>query len=475
MSGEVTKAEFADLFADLIDRFDASLFPSARPEFAGAETGNPLEHTTRVHFLDELVSLLGWSLGLGGDMAEEARLKGNTTTFMDYLGIETSANTPALLIEAKLWDKPFVQPRTNGPFETPALLGQGINHWRNGGGPERSPLAGEWHDHIKQVGGYVRGLRETYGHTLPRAVITSGRWMVVFLDPVQAFVDGPVEDVKIKIFHKQNYKAQAGEIFDLLSKKALATETPFSVRPTQVPDYLTSASLVACFHALHVSYEVSGTPVFGKKPRVLVYPALVLQGANDMLLTVLEETDEALLEYKKDEATDELSLGEHIATIAAGAVALLTRTAQVLQVELRPASIADFPGFPQESMHRTAVSRPLVRSNPRERDNWIIVTGQVAHFANSVPDVACRFHKWSACNAVHRAASPAAISKPMLSSPRALFVDESPHHCAHSDLLDGRRSRCQIHMIDASVCCRSCSFASVCWPGSSLTTLPCGT
>ncbi|MDI7065408.1 hypothetical protein QMO17_29585, partial [Klebsiella pneumoniae] len=100
-------------------------------------------------------------------------------------------------------------------------------------------MAGQWHAYIKQVGGYVKGLKERYGHTLPRAVITSGQWIVVFVDPVQAFVEGTVEDVKIKIFQKQNFKAQAGELFSLLSRKALAAETPFDVRPTQVLNYLT--------------------------------------------------------------------------------------------------------------------------------------------------------------------------------------------------------------------------------------------
>jgi len=215
---EVTEAEFIERFADLIDRFDASIAADARPEFAGAEAGEPHEHTTRVHFLDELVELLGWSLGLGGDMAEEARLKGETTTFMDYLGVRADTNAPALLIEAKAWDKAFLQPRRKKAFEAPTLLGEGINHWRSGGDEKGSPLAGQWHAYIDQVGGYVKGLKDRHGHTLPRAVITSGQWIVVFIDPVQAFVEGTVEDIKIKIFQKQNFKAQASELFALLSK-----------------------------------------------------------------------------------------------------------------------------------------------------------------------------------------------------------------------------------------------------------------
>ena len=475
MIREVTEAEFIERFANLIDRFDASIAADARSAFAGAEAGDPHEHTTRVHFLDELVELLGWSLGLGGDMAEEARLKGETTTFMDYLGVEAGTNVPALLIEAKAWDKAFLQPRRREAFEAPALLGEGINHWRGGGEAKDSPVAGQWHAYIDQIGGYVKGLKDRHGHTLTRAVITSGQWIVVFVDPVQAFVEGTAVDAKIKIFHKQNFKAQASELFWLISKKALAAETPFSVRPTQILNYLTKDSVVACFHAVHVSYEASGSPVFGRKPRVLVYPALVLRGTDNMLLTVLEESEESLLAYTKDETTDELSLWPHVDKLAAGAAALLARTGEQLDLELRPAPVVDFPGFLREPMHKPAVTRRLARSNPRERDNWIIVTGQATHFVKTDPDVDCRFHKWSVCNAARLAAGPSAISGPVLSTPRVLFIDETPHHCAHRDVIDRREPRCQIHMIDARLCCSGCTFISDCWPGNIRPRLPCGT
>lgn len=95
----------------------------------------------------------------------------------------------------------------------------------------------------------------------------------------------------MKIFQKQNFKAQASELFSLLSKKALATETPFCLRPTQVSNYLSIDLLILCFHAVQVSYEASGSPVFGRKPRVLVYPALILLGKDNILLTVLEESE----------------------------------------------------------------------------------------------------------------------------------------------------------------------------------------
>jgi len=475
VSQHAAKERFIELFSDLVDRFEASLDAEARPDFAGAETGAPLEHTTRIHFLDTLVELLGWSLGLGGDMAEEIRVKAETTTYIDYLGVVADTNAPALLIEAKAWEKPFATPRRAIAYSPATLLGEGINHWRAGGNAETSPIAGQWHDYIEQIGGYVKRLKEQYGHNVPRAVITSGQWIVVFTDPVQAFVDGPaVEDVKIKIFERRNFKAQAGELFSLMSKGALAAETPFGVSPAEIDQYVTRDSVVACFHAVHVSYQTTGAAFFGHRPRVLIYPALVLQAADNMLLVVLQGTEDSPLEYTVNRETNGKSLGPHLQQLADGAAALLARTTAHLGHDLVPSSIAAFPGFPREEIHKLNVTRPLVRSNPKARDDWVIVTGQAHHFVLSDAELGCRFHKWSVCNAIHQAAGMAAISRSKLTRPRALFVDEDPHHCAHSDVLARKASRCQLDMVDSNLCCRSCTIFSTCWPDDTRPALPCG-
>lgn len=127
---------------------------------------------------------------MGGNVVEEARLKDKTTTRMDYLGKAGDTDVPALLIEAKAWEKPFLQPRKRGAFRVDDVLANAIDHWRGSGETAKSPLAGEWPDYIVQVGNYVSRLYKLHGHRLPRAVICSGEWIVVFIDPVAAFVEG---------------------------------------------------------------------------------------------------------------------------------------------------------------------------------------------------------------------------------------------------------------------------------------------
>lgn len=473
MSRMARKADFPKKFAELLDRIEAADGPTSAAPYQGGPVGDLHEHATRVYLLDGLIELLGWTLGLGGDVVEEARLKDKTTTRMDYLGKACETDVPALLIEAKAWGKPFLLPRQDGAFRVDDVLANAIDHWRGGGGTSTSPLAGEWPDYIVQVGNYVSRLYKIHGHRLPRAVISSGQWIVVFVDPVAAFVEGPAQSTSIKHFEKRNFKNDAPQLYELLSKDSLVEETPTRVRPTEISNFLTSNTLDRCFHAVLVSYETAGTSVFGKKPRIAIHPALVLQDHAGMRLTVLEETDAEYMEYGRDEDGADLSLDAHVASIGEAAAALLKRTSEQLGVELHPSSVVDFLGFPKQPLHGPEVLKSLVKDIPNHKGNWIVVSGQDTHFVRARPDLACEFHSWGTCKAAQRAAGDLAIIRPTM-SPKALFADEKPHHCAHRDVLDRRETRCQVPMIDERLCCRGCTFAPVCWPGTVSPPLPCG-
>jgi hypothetical protein len=467
------KADFPGKFAELLQRLESADGPIAAAPYAGGHVGDPHEHATRVYFLDELIELLGWTLGLGGNVVEEARLKDKTTTRMDYLGKACDTDVPALLIEAKAWEMPFLRPRINEAYRVDDVLAKAIDHWRGGGETAKSPLAGDWPDYIAQVGSYVSRLYKLHRHRLPRAVICSGQWIVVFIDPVGAFVEGPAQSSSIKYFEKSNYNNDAPQLYELLSKDSLVKETPASVRPTEVSNFLTSNTLDKCFHAVLVSYETAGTSLFGKKPRIAIHPALVLQGLDGMRLTVLEETAAEYMEYGRDEDGVDLFLDVHVASIGEVAADLLKRTSEQLGVELRPCATVDFQGFPRQPLHGAEVVTSFVKDLPIHKDNWIVVTGQDTHFVRARPDLDCDFHSWGTCKTARRAAGESAIMRPII-SPKVLFADDKPHHCAHSDVLDRRRSRCQVPMIDERLCCRGCTFAAVCWPGTVNPPLPCG-
>jgi hypothetical protein len=418
---ETEQAAFQRGLDDLLRRFDRSVADDAPEPYAGAGVDPPLEHTTRIHLLDELAELLGWRLGLGGDMVEEARLKNGSTTRMDYLGVATDTNAPVLLIEAKAWGKPFITPQAKGinaSYDPADLIAQAIEHWRAGGERTISPAAADWHDHLEQVGKYVRGLWDVHGHPLPRAVVTNGEWLVVFIRPVVTFLDGPATADDIKIFLKPNYRSRALDLYGLLSRSTLAVETPYRIRATQVLNYTTPEAVVACFHALHLSYETSGSPIFTKRPRIHVYPALVLQRNDGALITVLEHTNPLELTYPSGGDEDGApTLGPHLAEVAAAGEALLKRTGEQLGRELRPSPLDDFPGYPINTKSDRAKRKSMIKRHPTEPDIWVLITGEATHFLKPAPDMACKYHRWTACQAVGEAIGTGAISMPRTAPP----------------------------------------------------------
>lgn len=73
---------------DLLEAIDQVLAKPNRDPYAEVDPERrPHEHDTRLLFVDELLSLLGWKRGAGGNVLEEARLQGATTKFMDYVAL----------------------------------------------------------------------------------------------------------------------------------------------------------------------------------------------------------------------------------------------------------------------------------------------------------------------------------------------------------------------------------------------------
>src|SRR5262245_49230183 len=104
------KARFKEKLREVASAFRASL-ELASPAYAGAEFSEPLEHVTRRHVIDIMLIALGWNLGQQGvDILEEAQARGETTLFLDYVGVRPDTRVPLLIVEAKAWSKPFVAP-----------------------------------------------------------------------------------------------------------------------------------------------------------------------------------------------------------------------------------------------------------------------------------------------------------------------------------------------------------------------------
>lgn len=478
MNAGLIENEFRLGLAALVEGLAREQAPEA---YAGAGQLVLHEHDTRIFFFDRLLSLLGWRLGLGGDVAEEARVKADTTRFVDYLGIDSETRAPTLIVEAKAWDKPFISGVIhNRSLAHSALIVTAIEYIRNGGDRASAPVVGEWHDYLSQLARYVINFKQQYGHEVPCAMLASGRWLLVFTNPTATFVDGPANDTQFRIFFLNNYVANAHHIHGLLARSRLAPVAPPRLRSTQLGHYVAPGSVDAAFHALLVRYEKTGATLFAPQPRILVYPAILVQREDGTLFTIIDDEEPIVVDVDRIEGGHD-SIAAHIARVTEGAERLLARCAAEVGGDLAVFDLGDFAGWLDVSDSLAADSLPLGRSRRKfvkplrdAPDQWLVVTGVRPHFLLAEPRVACRFHSWSECRTVHQAIGMSSINSRATESPRAFFVDEQIYHCAHQDIQDRREGRCHIAPIDLRTCCSACGFQEICWDAGELARLPCG-
>ncbi|MBB2157693.1 hypothetical protein HLH33_15470 [Gluconacetobacter diazotrophicus] len=458
---------FKEGLGDLLEKIDHALAKPNRDPYAEVDAERrPHEHDTRLLFVDELLCQLGWTRGAGGNVLEEARLQGATTKFMDYVGVVDIAGKPLLLVEAKAWDKPFVSARAGGAFASEAdLIVAAIQHVRDGKSEDTSPAIAEWHRYLRQVEGYVRTLKEQYGHDLPRAMIVSGEWLVVFKQPTKTFLVTQVRD-DIAVYRRREFTARAGELFNLLHRSLLTQDAPIPLRPAQLRQFLVLADVAGAFRGVHVHYDhKGGSSLFTPRPRISIYPAVFVVRHDDVIYTVMDNNTPVTLDYEHDNVDGE-SLAPHLHAIDTCSNALLAACVRELGGGLPSQPLGRFPGFPSDTMTRTFVG------DLTEANHWFVATGNSSHFLLAEPRVTdCRFHTWAHCGA--NAIGQSAISVRTV-VPRAFFIDSQRHHCAHQVVQDRRTTKCLIAPIDSRICCQVCAFLDHCWTPAEKGDLPCG-
>ncbi|WP_122588519.1 hypothetical protein [Pseudomonas viridiflava] len=461
------KNRFKMRLNELLIEVDRELSKTDRDPYAELDPERrPHEHDTRLFFVNELLTLLDWKLGARGNVLEEARIKAVTTRFIDYVGVVEATQKPLLLVEAKAWDKPKVSPRGDGSYTSEAaLIVAAIQHIRNGKAAKASPINGEWDAYLRQVHGYVETLKTRHKHTLPRAMIISGEWIVVFRAPDETFLGQALPD-DIVIFYRPQIRERAEELFELLHRSVLTEEPPIPLRPAQLTQYLELRDVAGAFMGVHVHYERSGSTLFTPTPRILIYPAIFIVRTDKVVYTVIRNATHRTLDYVVD-SHGVLTLAQHLDEVRQHAEALIESCGMELGGTLVAAELSEFPGFPSNEIPQKAV-----KAIGTVGDDWLVATGGDTHFLLAEPRVTdCRYHRWSQCGA--DAALQSAISIRSVDPP-SFFIDEQRHHCAHQVVQDRREDRCLIKGIDSRTCCQACVFYEKCWTEEEMAALPCG-
>lgn len=476
MNTALLRATFKRRVAEIIDAFNRAERPDVAL-FHGGIGGEPLEHTTRVNFLDDLIQALGWTLNANHDLIQEARIQSDTTNYIDYLGLNANRK-PILIVEAKSWDKPFIGPSrasTHGRTDEYDLLRLAIRFIRTQQGTR--PVLKEWHDWLVQVHGYVADLKNA-GHEVKRLVITSGQWMMIFTDPVQILCDG--RDIhpgsNVFIFKIDQYVDRSDGILNLLAKAVLAQEHPHYYRPTQLGSYISATTLRGAFLSVMLKKADAGYRSYSPVPIINVAPSILLVRDDEEILHVANDPDEHIIIPH-----DYPDLPVHLNRLQAGSNALVQQVNQELNTTISILPVTAFPGF-KDNLPRapmiggglSALNRKFVRPVDNAVDEFLIATGQNSHYLLAAqPNQLCRFHDWTTCKTEQVAFGENPILKRNIHTPASFFKSNEAHHCAQQLVHDRRENKCQIAGFEEYVCCKRCTFEPVCWDDAERAQLPC--
>lgn len=475
------KARFKELLHELTEAMKVHASPR-QLEFIGRVPGDPLEHTTRRFIINDMLTGLGWDLSrMTREVVEEARVQGKAILRMDYLGVEPDTSAPLLVVEAKAWARPFIAPsstaesgkgRKNDELRPDALIAKAIEHHKKHQTIENSPVTREWAESIEQLYDYIVAIHRPGGHRVPCVAITSGRWLVIFLNPYDTFVAaGDVSTRSLKLFDEGELVERSDEIFDCLVQCYLVGVLPDFIQPAQLPGYVRQGHAKRAFHALWIARKDDGAH-FQQCPQLSLYPAVIVERSDNKLIVVLDP-----LRIRLPVPHEYDGLQAHLETVRDAAARLLNTVSRELGVSLTPSPIREFPGFPKPAKFGTSelddVSLPSLCSVPKPYE-FVLATGSDSHFFLARPRIGeCAGHSWSDCQSLGENQDASAITSRSF-DPASFFVTLEPHHCAHRQVHQRREIRCHIQPFEQFLCCSACTFQSLCWSENEVVRLPCG-
>jgi hypothetical protein len=451
---------------------------------AGELPNELLERPTRRFLIDDFLRALDWDPDVPSVVAEEARAataRGDRL-FFDYLGIAPHTRSPVVLVEAKSYDLSMVRRPREAELEPraiAALIAAALDALK--GGADTLPVISEWGEWLRDLRDYIVSLGDLGQSTLRRVVITAGRWIIVFREPVPTFTRStPVVAEHIHCFPTpDDILSRHAELFELLHRARLVDTLPLTLRVSEALEMVRPATIADCFRGVVVATTTSGG-ARRRYPTRAVYPTLIVSTGGRLF--GITDYDNPAIEEPLD--------GENFSAFVANLEQRGTRLEQRLRErfglpDLRPSPIETFPGF------RTLGERidPVVGSTADQlysmddaRRSLVVSTGELGapaeylvvcglpwFYKGHMPTgPTCPFHTRQAARR-----AGAGAEQPHSGPGETSFTqDGQERHCAHEELRGTRRQRCHVRPIETHMCCRACVFYPDCW-ATDANRLPC--
>ena len=437
------------------------------------------ERATRRYLIDPCLAALDWLPDDPDMVAEEARTRHGTVLFLDYLGVDMASREPVLIVEAKTYDEePPRAPRSPAPpsREMSRLIAEAIDDILLDKVP-KSKLLTQWVDYLTSIRNYVQSFGEAGRETLQRAVVTSGKWMIIFEDPCATFLDqSKTEAALIHCFNGfQEIVEGSQDIFDLLHRERLINTLRLVMDIRDAPRRLDPTRIDGMFQGALVVTRSFG-PARASYPHRVVYPSVILDTCGRHFAICDMDSKQPCTEPREAE-----DISDFLQAIQANGKALIDHLSRWLDRNLSFSSSSEFTGFtaprarPRRSVERFAASpgstskmapceaqANLHAISTEEGDGGLVIAvGHSWYFKESAArGPHCTFHDY---RSVKRDGLAEGSPHPGVSL-RSYTCDGQDRHCAHAGMLSLRANRCRLQEVDTHLCCRACVFENECWP-----------
>jgi hypothetical protein len=244
------------IFRPIIARV-RSAYAQNPPEQLPPLVDESLEAHIRTYVVNAFLAALNWRLDVPPEtdlpnLVPEAPLESlekGTIRFLDYLGLERHITQPLLVVETK---RPSaLLPRLaklsdDFVLSLPEVVSRGL---------AGDPLLAQWPQWLSTLRDYIRSIHARANEAPKRVLLTNGDWLILFLDPSDAFLEGGTSDAeRILVFsNRSEIEHRYAELFRALEHATVIGEAP-GLTPGDLPSCIASEEVDRLMHGLRLCY-----------------------------------------------------------------------------------------------------------------------------------------------------------------------------------------------------------------------------
>jgi hypothetical protein len=274
---------------------------------------------------------------------------------------------------------------------------------------------------LEDLRDYIRSVRENTKKIPKRVVITNGDWLILFLQPAEAFLQQEKCDPRSILVFRTAAEILEGSalLFSVLEHQVVLGTAPI-LRPAELLFHVEPNHIQDVMHGLRLRYH-EAKAIYQRELMIYVAPVLFLRTDFGAWLRVESSEKHYAFPHEPEK------LATHLEDVRRRARSLLDETCQILKKSLTPISLAQHFADPESfDTQRAIIKLP--------DDLYWVLTGEQTHVLMPEPTVPdCPYHDYARAHAAGVAIQTGPILQRSV-EPRSFFYSPETHHCAHQNV-----------------------------------------